>query len=65
MRPQEPARISLELDPAVEPITGRLYEERGRVRAFSGWLALFAALETAAAELMRQTEESSARREAT
>jgi hypothetical protein len=45
---QDPLRISLELDPGAQPISGRLYEELGGVRSFSGWLGLFAALEAAA-----------------
>jgi hypothetical protein len=58
---QDPLRMSLELDPGAEPISGRLYEELGGVRAFSGWLGLFAALEAAAAEPTPSENESTSR----
>jgi hypothetical protein len=50
MTSQNLLRLLLELDRGGEPISGRLCGERGCVRAFSGWLGLFAALEDAAAE---------------
>jgi hypothetical protein len=40
----QPRRITLELDSDAEPITGRIGEEGGDSRPFTGWLGLAAAL---------------------
>jgi hypothetical protein len=37
-------RLTLELDSASEPITGRMREGNGHSRPFAGWLGLAAAL---------------------
>ncbi len=37
-------RISLELEPGREPVSGRVYDDTGRERPFSGWLGLLAGL---------------------
>jgi hypothetical protein len=62
---QDPLRMSLELDPGAQPISGRLHEESGGVRAFSGWLGLFAVLEAAAAERRQPAVESVRNRKGT
>jgi hypothetical protein len=40
----EPRRVTLELDSAAEPITGRMRDESGHSLPFAGWLGLAAAL---------------------
>jgi hypothetical protein len=65
MTAQESIRISLELDAAAEPITGRVCDPSGGVRAFYGWLGLFAALEAATADLGRRSRESTTQGEVT
>lgn len=44
MKHDKRRRLTLELDSAAEPITGRMREENGHSRAFAGWLGLAAAL---------------------
>ena len=43
MPAREPTRLTLEVE-EVEPIAGRLLDQRGRERPFTGWLGLAAAL---------------------
>jgi hypothetical protein len=38
-------RLTIVLDPHAEPPRGKILDERGRPRAYVGWLALIAALE--------------------
>jgi hypothetical protein len=40
-------KLSLDLEPGVDPITGRLELADGSVRSFTGWLELTQALEAA------------------
>jgi hypothetical protein len=44
-RPREPIRLTMEIDPAAEPMSGRI-ERAGRTgsREFVGWTGLAAAL---------------------
>ncbi len=42
---QPSLRLSLELEPGSEPITGRLSDGDGKQHVFTGWLDLAAALE--------------------
>jgi hypothetical protein len=44
MTGEETRRVTLELDSAAEPITGRMRDESGRSLPFAGWLGLAAAL---------------------
>jgi len=44
MRGEKATRLTLELDSRSEPISGRMRDETGTSRAFSGWLGLAAAL---------------------
>jgi hypothetical protein len=44
-------RLSLELEPDTEPITGRLQSENGDNWRFTGWLELTRALEQARADV--------------
>jgi hypothetical protein len=46
---EEPRRLALEVRFDSEPIEGRVYEDGGPDRQFSGWLGLMAAIEAARA----------------
>jgi hypothetical protein len=41
---EKATRLTLEFDSRTEPISGRMRDETGTSRAFSGWLGLAAAL---------------------
>ena len=43
----QPVRLVLALDPAGDPPSGELVDERGSVTAFSGWLQLMDGVEDA------------------
>jgi hypothetical protein len=49
-------RVTVEVDPNCEPITGRLENEPEPSRPFTGWLELLAALEAALTEHDRQED---------
>jgi hypothetical protein len=40
----QPLRLTLELDPGTEPLSGRVIDGRGTRRQFFGWTGLSAAL---------------------
>jgi hypothetical protein len=63
MTARESVRVSLELDSDSEPIAGRLYEGDGAVRAFVGWLSLFAVIESVLAEPGHTSSKSTTRGE--
>jgi hypothetical protein len=54
----QPVRIVLELDPDSDRPTGRLVDERGSARDFSGWLQLMDGLDGA----MRRSGDDSSRK---
>ena len=45
----EPRKLALEVRFDAQPIQGRVYEDEGLDRRFSGWLGLMAAIEAARA----------------
>jgi hypothetical protein len=45
----EPRKLALEVRFDAQPIQGRVYEDDGLDRRFSGWLGLMAAIEAARA----------------
>ena len=45
----EPRKLALEVRFDAQPIEGRVYENDGLDRSFSGWLGLMAAIEAARA----------------
>ncbi len=47
---EETLRITLELEPAADPIAGRLYAHERPEHSFFGWLEFAAALEAACKE---------------
>lgn len=44
MKREESIRLTIELDPDTQPISGQMLHESGQRRPFSGWLGLAVAL---------------------
>ncbi len=58
---EETLRITLELEPAADPIAGRLYAHERPEHSFFGWLEFAAALEAACEEGSASTGMGAAR----
>ena len=53
MSPTDRVQLTLAIDPASDPITGALRDDRGQTVEFSGWLGFAAALEELLSALPR------------